>query len=281
MDDSNVKNELNKLLIQVERELKKKMFPRKHKKLLSKSVEIVIEKLERRNKDRDLLGTYQTIKDKNKEYKFSHKIIINDFVYKDYKNGVSLKRYYRKRLKNTIAHELIHAYTYENFEFCSGDYGFHSDGSPIFLSMLTYLNIDSGHKSMIAFHHTELYKKVKSCSSYEELERYLYRLTCKYEGTFIQLEQMYEGNNVYVNSFIFSSGDITGLKGTSTDTLLFKNCIGKANIFTIGANSNIDKLKDSVLSKIRRNIFDEKYIMPECKNIEDKKNKLKLQSLDI
>lgn len=281
MSDPNIQNELDKLLLQVEKKLKKKMFPRKHKKLLNKNVEIVIEKLERKNKDRDLLGVYQTIKDKNKEYKFAHKIIINDFVYKDYKNGAPLKRYYKRRLKNTIAHELIHAYTYENFEFCSGDYGFNSDGSPIFLSILTYLNIDSGHKSMRAFRYTELFKKVKSCSSFEKLECYLIHLTCKYEETFGQLEQMYEGNNVYVNSFIFSSGGITGLKGTNTNTILIKNCIGKINMFTIGANSNIDKLKDLVLSKIKRNVFDEKNIMPECKNIEDKKNRLKLQSLDI
>jgi hypothetical protein len=275
-----VQKDLDKLLLQVQKELKKKMFPRRHKKLLCNNVIIELGEW-----DDNLLGCYETIENKQYKYKFQHKITINDYVYDEYKNGLLglgvEKKYTKRKLKNTIAHELIHAYVYENYEFCSNDYRFHNDGSPIFLSILTFLNIPSGHKTMRSFKHTEVYKKVKSYSNYEALEIYLIHLTCKYEETFRQLEQVIDNDKVYANNFEFSSGNVTGVKGITTSTIVYQNILAKANNFVLGSNVNMDNLKELVLSKINRNVFDNKYTMLSCQNIEDKRNKLKLQSMNI
>lgn len=281
-----VQQDLGKLLIQVQKELKKKMFPRKHRNLLRNDVEIYLGDLGEKNYYKNILGTYETIESEEHKHKFKHKIIINQWVFDEYKNGLydwgKYKRDTKRTLKNTIAHELIHAYAYEHYEWFSDDsYGFHSDGSPIFLSMLVFLNIPSGHKSMEGFRHTELYKKIKSYDDFEMVEIYLINLYNEYEKMFSQLEEMVDGNKIYGNCFKFSSGDITGLRGFATNTIILNDCMGKANTFMIGANTDLNRLKDLVLSKINRNVFDNKHVMLECKNIEDKRNKLKLQSMDI
>lgn len=280
--ETEIQEDLNKLLLKVQKELKKKMFPRKHIKLLWNEAKIGLGQL-----DESLLATYETIPNKKHKHKFSHKITISSWVYNEYKNGLwglgIQKRYCKKRIENAIAHELIHAYVYEEYESCSNDYGFHRDGSPIFLSILAFLNIPSGHAAMRAFRHTEIYKKVKECSSFKSLEIYLMHLTCEYEKKFRELGTIIlkEDNKVYINEFEFSCGKITGLKGESTTTTMIQEYIGKTNSFTIGANADIDNLKKLVLSKTSRNIFNKKYVMLKCTTLEDIKNKYKLQSMNI
>jgi hypothetical protein len=277
--DAEIQQDLDKLLIQVQKELKKKMFFRRHIKLLWNDVSIELGEL-----DINVLGEYETIENKAHKHKFTHKIIISTVSYNEYKNGLYglgiAKRYTRKRIKNTIAHELIHAYVYEKYEWCGDEYKFHCDGSPIFLSILVFLNISSGHKSMRGFEHSETYKKVKSYDSFEMLEAYLIHTACEYEKVFRELEELFEGGNVYGNIFRFSAGDISGVKGIVTNTFMINGFIGKTNMFTVGANTDINKLKDLVLAKINGNIFDKKLLIMDCKNVEDKRNKLKLQSMN-
>ncbi|MBN3410995.1 hypothetical protein CJF15_18240 [Clostridium botulinum] len=281
-EEIEIKRDLNKLLLKVQKELKKKMFPRKHTKLLWKDVSIELKKL-----DDTILGIYETIKDKEHSSKIHHKININSWVYDEFKNGLHglgiQKRYCKRRLKNTIAHELIHAYVYEQYEWFADEYGFHRDGSPIFLSILAFLDIPSGHVAMKAFKHTDIYKKVKGYSSFESLEIYLIHLACEYEKKFRELQtiMLKKDNKMYSNQFEFSCGKITGVKGEITSTAIIKGYVAKGNSFIIGANANINNLKKLVLSKIKRNIFEKKSIMLHCESVEDIKNKYKLQSMDI
>lgn len=298
-----IQKDLDNLLLKVQKELKKKMFPRKHTKLLWRDVKIELGELgentmgsyeidneQRENPrglDANIMGGCETIEDKEHKHKFSHKIIINNLVYDEYKNGLMglgvYKRYCKKRIKDTIAHELIHAYVYEKYEWCGYDYGFHKDGSPIFLSILTFLGLPSGHDTMRSFKHTELYKKVKEFSNFEVLEVYLIHLSIEYEKTFGALENIILGKDkkVYSNNFEFSNGKITGVKGKSTLTLIAQGYIGKVSSFIIGPNTDVNNLKELVFSKIDRNVFERKYVMPHCESIEDKKNKYKLQSMNI
>ncbi|EPY2273777.1 hypothetical protein ACXAUS_002651 [Clostridium sporogenes] len=281
-EEIEIQKELNKLLLKVQKELKKKMFPRKHTKLLWKDVSIELKKL-----DNTILGTYETIKDKEHSSKIHHKININSWVYDEYKNGLHgleiQKRYCKRRLKNTIAHELIHAYVYEKYEWFGDEYGFHNDGSPIFLSILAFLNIPSGHVTMKAFKHTDIYKKVKGYSSFESLEIYLIHLVCEYEEKFRKLQTIIlkKDNKIYSNQFLFSGGEITGVRGEVTSTSICEGYVCKSNLFIMGGNTNINNLKKLVLSKTKRNIFEKKYIMLNCESVENKKNKYRLQSMNI
>mgnify|MGYP000894752614 CR=1 FL=1 len=271
---------IDKLLVQVQKELKKKMFPRKHRKLLCNEVIIETGDLDDR-----VQGTYETIENTEYKYKFIHKITISKKVYYEYENGLSgmgfCKTFTKQRIKEVIAHELIHAYVYEKYEFCACDYKYHCDGSPIFLSMLAFLNISSGHKAMDGFKHTETYKKVKEYDSFEKLEIFLIHLMCEYEKELRQLSELVEETNVYLNSFQFSNGDITGVKGYSTITMINQGKIGKANIFIIGANADIGNMKTLVLSKIHKNVFKNKYVMQGSSSIEEKRGRLKLQTMNI
>jgi hypothetical protein len=246
-------------------------------------VEICLDDLEQ-----NTLGIYKTIENKEHKYKFKHKIIINRFVFDEFERGYKpdifgegkYKTYCKKRIKGTIAHELIHAYAYEKYEFCN-DYRFHADGSPLFLSIVTFLDIPCGHITMKGFKHTQMYEKVKNYDSFELLEIYLITLACKYKKTFKQLEEMVDGNSFYINKFAFSLGNVTGIRGLYTNTTVSDKFTTKGNLFELGANTNIEILKDLVLSKIRRNIFEQKHVMLKCENILDKKNKLRLQSMDV
>lgn len=284
-DESMAKNsyyeDINKLLNIVMKNLKKKMFPYKHRKLLDRKVTIIV-----KNIDKNLLGTYQTLFEENKLYKFTHEIVINEFVYDEFKRGYrpdklgegKYKMYCRKRIKNVIAHELIHAYVYENYElYCNEYHNFHGDSSPIFLSILTFLNIPSGHPAMKSFRHAEIYKEIIKYNNFKALELYLIRLFNKYENTFEQLKEILIGENeVTLNSFTFSNGNSAGLKGVSTYTAINENCIGKCNYFEIGANAEVTGLKESVIKKINGNVFKEKTI-----NKEDIRMMLKMQSMNI
>lgn len=278
-DEREIQEDLNKLLLKVQRELKKKMFYRKHRKLLHNAVEICLG-----SSEGSYAGSYETLENKKYKHRFKHKIIINPFLYYEYKNGSfglgTRKRYCKERLMGIIAHELIHAYVYENYEWC-GKYGFHRDGSPIFLSILTFLNISSGHKSMLAFKHSLTYKKVKCFNNFKELEIYLIHLQCEYEKVFRELEEIIDNRKIYVNSFQFSSGNIAGLKGVSTETFIYQGILSKCSMFILGANTDVSRLRYLTLSKIDRNIFKNKHVMLRCKNIEDKKNKLALQSMNV
>lgn len=260
---------LDKLFNQVSKDLKRKMFPRKHRKLLYRSIEV-----DNKILGAQTIGRYMVIE--KSEYDYSHKIIIDSKIILDYLTAVpGCKRYYLYKLKDTIAHELIHAYVKEQYGFINESSLY--DGSPIFLSILTYLNIKSGHPAMKSFVYTKLCKKVKKCNTFKELEVLLINELENYQSKFKELNEIIDNGKrlALVNEFTFSFGKVTGIKGLSTITMEYRGIFAKANIFEVGVFAEIDNIKDLIVKKARNNTFDNKYFSI------NKKEAIKLQTLDI
>ncbi|OAA91321.1 hypothetical protein [Clostridium coskatii] len=268
---------LDKLLKQVYKTLKKKMFPRKHIKLLHGDVDIAIKEM-----DSIVMGCYENEPVGN--YRYKHHIFINLEIIKDYTESNWGKRYFKQRIKDTIAHELIHAYVFEEYEgFCDIE-NTYLDGSPIFLSILAYLNLPSGYKSWKSFIRTDLYKKIKQCNTFEKVEHMLFRTVLAYEKKFRELERIVDNNKkiLVANFFEFANGYTTGVKGYSTVTFNDNGFLCKSNSFQIGAYTDISKLNALIKKKIVNNSFEYKFCGKfECNTTEDKRSKLHLQSMNI
>jgi predicted Zn-dependent protease len=269
---------LDKLLLKVIKDLKKKMFPRKHVKLVYDSVDIAASEMEY-----PVIGQYAS--EEIKKFTYNHHIFISIGTIEDYmmaKPGVKL--FYKNRIKSAIAHELIHAYVFEKYEGMFDMKNTHLDGSPIFLGILTYLNVPSGHKSGKSFKYTELYRRIKNCTKFEEVEDILLSTVLVYEKAFSELKCIFDNDNkaVYANMYEFGNGIITGLKGSITSAFYLDGYLCKANSFYVGANTDISKLKEHTLKKIYNNSFETKYQGKlECTTIHDKQEKLHLQSMNI
>jgi hypothetical protein len=275
VDKENHQELLNKLLKQVYKDLKKRMFPRKHIKLLEFDFDIAVIDLHY-----NILGRYES--EKIGKYKCKHHIFINSDLLIDYTISRDFKKYYKQKIKNTIAHELIHAYTYERHEGLCDIEGVHMDASPIFLGILAYLKLPSGHKSWQAFIRTELYKKIKMCNTYDEAETLLIVTILEHERAVRELEYITEGNNIYHNKYVFGYGDVTGIKGDSTVTFNNDGRLCKACSFVMGPCVDLTKLKDLTLKKIKSNSFEHKFHGKfVCQSIADKRDKLHLQSMNI
>lgn len=268
---------LDKLLKQVYKALKKKMFPRKHIKLLRSNVDIAVKEM-----DSIVMGRYENEPIGN--YRYKHHIFINPEIIRDYTEVNWEKRYFKQRIKDTIAHELIHAYVLEEYEGLCDIKNTYFDGSPIFLSILAYLNLPSGHKSWKSFIRTDLYKKIKHCDTFKEVEDILFRTILKYEKKTRELEQIVYNDKKIIcsNFFEFANGCTTGVKGYSTIAFNLNGFLCKANEFHIGVYTDISKLNDLIKKKIVNNSFEYKfYGKNECNTTEDKRSKLHLQSMNI
>lgn len=275
MNNKEIQELLNRLLNQVKKDLKKRMFPRKHRQLLYQEVNIRKGKLEY-----PLLGTY---KEHDTGEENIHIITIANWAIVRYINAPSgWKMYFKKSLKSAIAHELIHAFVNERYEF-SSNYGFHKDGSPIFLSILAFLNIPSGHKAMISFKHTKMYNTIKNVGTFDELEDFLILKKIEYKNKFHEIFEIadIENKRVYTNEFMFSNGEVTGINGYLTTVGLKNEYLLKANLFEIGPMVDLNNLKELVLSKIERNAFKKKRISTFDNGLNQKQNKYKLQSMNV
>lgn len=273
-----IQKDLDSLLSKVQKELKKKMFPRKHIKLLWNDTEICLENLGEKSYVKNCLGEYEAIEDEEHKYKFKHKIILNEWVYNEYKNGIwgigTCKRYCKQRIKNVIAHELIHAYVNEKYSFNDGA---HRDGSPIFLGIISYLKTPSGHPSMRAFMRTGLYKQIMQCENFDKVENLLLATYFRYDKKFRELNFIKDKENkiIYENNFEFAHGDIGGIYGISTITAYVEGLIYKLNTFQVGVMADIETFNDQINRKVKANNFKYKYVT------NDKKHALKVQSMNI
>jgi hypothetical protein len=277
LSDRFYQNLLEKLLLQVIRELKKKMFPGKRTKLLYGPIDIDLRKMEG-----STVGLYEN--EETKKFIYKHHIFVSENSVNNYIISRSFKKYYKRRIKDIIAHELIHAYVFEKYEGVFDLKNIHLDGSPIFLGVLAYLDLPNGHKSWRSFKHTDLYKRIKKCKSYEEVENILLQTMSDYKKKFRELEHIIDNDKklIYINGYEFGSGITTGLNGSSTSTFYANGYLCKANFFHIGANANIEKLHELTMKKIYNNSFNYKYYgLYECVTIKDKKDKLHLQSMNI
>ena len=154
----NNKELINKIFNKSIKELKGKIYPYKHTKLLDLDVELYIEKI-----SEDVAGLYRFEDNK-------HKIFINELYFNDVSlvNSKTLHsiNYHKQKIKEVITHELIHAFVNENWSIIK-----HStcDYSPVFLSILYWVGGVSGHIFADAFKNTELFKRVMNCKTYEEV----------------------------------------------------------------------------------------------------------------
>ncbi|WP_238902688.1 hypothetical protein [Clostridium sp. YIM B02506] len=259
---------LDKFLVQVIKEYKKKIYPRIHRKLLIRDVVIVADKL-----TRPTIGRYKAIE--SEEYDYTHKITVSTSLLDSYLYTRSRKTYYKNMIKHTIAHEILHAIVKEKYErFFKTSL---NDGSPIFLSLLTFFNVPSGHRAMGSFMRTELYKKVKEFNSFDELDDFIFEKLMEYKDMFRELEKIGDEKKeiIYLNDFIFSSGEVTGIKGYSTITGEDNGVRCKASIFEIGPYTEISDIRKLVIKKIKANSFENKIITI------DKKSALKVQHMDV
>lgn len=271
---------LDKLLIQSMKELKKEMFPRKHIKLLYNDIDIAPKEM-----DEKILGTFEF--DELKHYRYRYHIFVSYYVLNKYLDYDFCKRSFKKEIKDVIKHELIHAYVLEEHEYCTSIKGIYFDSSPVFLSILTYLGIPSGHKAMRSFKHTDLFKEIKSCNTFNELENtILFKIIINHGRRFKKVETIMDKDRktIFYNIFKYGYGSTTGIKGLSTLTFtdVDSGCICKASEFEIGPCADIENLESLVLKKINNNSFKNKY-HGKVKELTraDKQDRLHLQTMNI
>ncbi|MFT8351156.1 hypothetical protein [Clostridium saccharoperbutylacetonicum] len=161
-------NILNKLLKSELEFLRKRFKPYKRRSFLHREVCIFIDL--KTSNDRTL-GYYVNTKDFSRQRKYIHKIFITKLSLDDFR--ISTKLHYKSfgitKLRDTIRHELIHAFVFEEFE----EHGFidnsHCDYSPIFLGCLAWCNGHSGHAYANNFYSSYLYKGILECKKYDDV----------------------------------------------------------------------------------------------------------------
>lgn len=134
-------------------------------------------------------GVYEEI-EKTDKCRYSHLIKINtqqidDYVkYKynvyDSMAGIT-KKWYKKRLKVIIKHELIHAFVNEQYDQWIEVEGAHKDASPIFLAILYWLSGISTHQCVRAFLESKIYKDIQEIETFKGLDAYICKLLLAYD----------------------------------------------------------------------------------------------------
>lgn len=170
MIDKEITNLLESLLKKELEYLRKRFRPYKRRPFLNNNIIIDI-----RDGDKNVLGSYENTKKDKRDYKYTHIIYITNTSIKDYKRycKLKMKRCAVNRLRDTIRHELIHAFVFEEFEEWETIENCHGDYSPIFLGCLYWANGYSGHPYTNAFYKTGLFNKIKDCKKYDILHIHL------------------------------------------------------------------------------------------------------------
>lgn len=195
MDD---REYLMKCVKKAEDELKKKAFPRVHKRF------VYLDELKFEWKD--YLTSYALGSYSSKE----ETIYVNKRLLDEVKNRNRINR----KIVDTIKHELIHYFVSEWFDrYRRGSHNFCGDTSPIFLSMLCWLcpNKENGYRAFRDFKKSEMYKKIMEFEDFHKLFIYLKNMVYEYVDVFIELK-IEEGNATYFsNDFMFNQDDRRGM----------------------------------------------------------------------
>lgn len=258
-----LQNYLMRHVKRVTKDMKRKAYGNKHRQLFS------IDELEFKIKDYEEYSTTLA------EYSpYDKEIYISSKCF----NKNSLHRL-DPGLLNAIGHELIHHYVYENFY---DNYGFYKDSSPIFLSYLVWFGFeDNGHYCFRKFQKSNLYKKVKTITSFYELESTMIDLYFDYKQAISKIK-IYDNRDtldemIVGSGFYFGSGRTIGLTKVNLTiyddiTKLEEKYIALNNIFEIGCNVMPNDLERLYIRKrlslkaknITRDIFgrhiDDKFI---------------------
>lgn len=182
-------------LVNIEKEyLRKKLF--KYKRIPSLINPIKLEW----SQDVDYEGEYEFDSLNNKNI-----IRLNDFH--RYYNNKFEKKVHMNFLTSTIRHELIHAFTQENFETLDIFKNMKSicDYSFIFLSILYWLGETSDYKGVEqeSFTKTKWYlEKVKPCKTFDELRSNIIFQVLRYKAVIKSLEEKYLRNKKIIKFVI-------------------------------------------------------------------------------
>lgn len=198
MVDKEIMDLLESLLKKELEYLRKRFRPYKRRPFLNNSVIISI-----KDGDKNVLGSYENTKKDKREYKYTHIIYITNKSIKDYKKYC---KYHMKRcaidtLRDTIRHELIHAFVFEEFEEWETIKNCHGDYSPIYLGCLYWANGYSGHSYTNAFYKTDLFNKIKDCRNYDIVYIHLLEYIRSLEKTVSKINKEILPNKVLEISF--------------------------------------------------------------------------------
>lgn len=261
---------LDKLLIKELEELRKICFKYQRRHFIRNKIIICEDDLSHVD-EKGALGLYEQIEKKN-DFHYTHKISIHkrliddclNYKYNKYEAWAGItKKYYTKKLKDTLLHEIIHAYCAEDYEIWSDIKGTDRDASPIFLSMLYFLGGKSNHHAAIHFKKTEMYKEIKRLNDWKEFNIYITKLILNYNkvaknlGKIVNTADM---NNVSMvtNKFEFAHRGM-GLKAswTGIDDVVGKGkkAYMQSNYFNIGSAIAPDKIEALVNKKINNGYF--------------------------
>lgn len=172
---------LDKLLQKELEELRKKFRPYKRKPFLRNKVII---DLDLKFKSKNTLGYYENTRVDKKLWKYEHKIFLTKLsrnYYEMYCNEFNDKKKGIKHLRETIRHELIHAFVYEEFDEWEMIEGCNRDYSPIFLACLHWSGLNSPYTYTNKFKESELYKNIEKCKNYDMVYMYLVNYICDLE----------------------------------------------------------------------------------------------------
>ncbi|CAM2830431.1 hypothetical protein HAHI6034_05100 [Hathewaya histolytica] len=250
---------LQELLNKELEELRVKCFPWKRRDFLLNKVAIE----EDYKLDDETSGQYQTIEN---DKGMTHKITLNPILltsilnYKWIGQYCLNKRYYKRRLQQTIRHELVHAFVREEWEKLTDIEGVYRDASPIFLATLKFLKGVSHHDACEDFtRKSELYLKVLDMSfenkKYEEFRLEMLKLILEYEKEIRDINV----ENKNSTKFEFSYRN-SGLLGTWNTTTRITGREGKMDIntynFQIGSRILPGDLKRLTHRKINNGNFE-------------------------
>lgn len=186
--------------------LRKRFRPYKRRSLLRNQVIIRIKKGEK-----NVLGYYENDQETDRQYKYTHMISITEYQIEKYYRycKFSMKRYAISELRDTIRHEIIHAFVFEEFEEWECIKNTYADYSPIFLSCLHFANTSSGHVFTDKFFETELFEKVKECKDYNSLHILLFYSLRELEKVVnqinnSQINKLEDPHKIYKLSIVFN-----------------------------------------------------------------------------
>lgn len=180
MRDLEIQELLNKLLTKELELLRKRFKPYKRSPFLHNKVIIKVVKDEP-----NVAGYYINTKKSERQYKYTHEICITETIIENYKiySKCHMKKVGIQWLKDTIRHELIHAFVFEEFEEWECIERCHGDYSPIFLGCLYWAKGISYHTYVNEFNNTDLCRSIKECKNYDSVHTILLRYIFSLEET--------------------------------------------------------------------------------------------------
>lgn len=262
------KRELLTMLADKEMEyLRKKILKYKRCSLLIDDVEFYFLS-EAKDFKENMVGVYEY-----DEEKLIHRIYIDDNLLEMYphlyKSRNIFARWNVEDLRDTIRHELLHAYVKERYRYVLREIKYaNADASPIFLAYLQYLNVPSGHNVYENYKHSDLFKKVEACNNFNEFEDMIFIEVFKLKEVTRKMERLkVEGIEVKLMFTHCESGLINALSHTFRYAFKVENKLKITEIsvhyFKVGCNVNSETLEEEVLSKInnaRKDNYENVYI---------------------